>query len=81
MGIFVRERTPKSSLEASMLADDYLQTRKSILNGPQNAFKRGSLIKCFVCGKLGHIKKDCQQDPDTLPTIVTEKPKRDFKDI
>ena len=60
MGIFVRERKPKSSLEASMLADDYLQARKGIPYGPQNTFKRGSLLKCFTCGKLGHIKKGCQ---------------------
>ena len=31
MGIFARERKPKSSLEASMLANDYLQARKAYL--------------------------------------------------
>ena len=32
MNIFVRERKPKSILEASMPADDYLQARKGIPN-------------------------------------------------
>ena len=32
MNIFVRERKPESILEASMLADDYLQARKGIPN-------------------------------------------------
>ena len=57
MGIFVRERKPNSSLEASMLAGDYLQARKSIPTGSQNIFKRRSLLKCFAYGKLGHMKK------------------------
>ena len=38
MGIFVRERKPKSSLEASMLATDFLQARKGIPIEPQNTF-------------------------------------------
>ena len=83
MGIFVREGKPKSNLEASMLADDYLQARKGTRNAPQSTFKRGSLLKYFACGKLGHINKDCQQDPDKLPSSTkdTEKLKRVFKDI
>ena len=53
-----------------MLADDYLQARKSLPTGPQNTFKRGSPLKCFAYGKLSYIKKDYQQEQ-----------KRDLKDI
>ena len=40
MFIFVKERKPKSTLEASMLADDYLQARKGIATRLQPTFKR-----------------------------------------
>ena len=59
MCIFVKERKPKSSLEASMLADDYLQARKGIATGPQPTFKKGP-VRCYTCGKPGHVKKDCR---------------------
>ena len=40
MGIFVRDRKPKSSLKVSMLADDYLQARIGIPTGLQTPLKR-----------------------------------------
>ena len=88
MCIFIKERKPKSSVEASILADDFVQARKSILPVPQTPYKRSYPIKCFTCGKPGHVKKDCLQDPDKLfsekrPTATREleKSKRDLKDV
>ena len=82
MCIFVKERKPKSSLEASMLVDDYLQARKGIATGPQPTFKKGP-VRCYTCGKPGHVKKDCRQDLDKSPSAAkdTEKTKRDLKDM
>ena len=82
MCIFVKERKSKSSLEASMLADDYLQARKGIATGLQPTFKKGPL-RCYTCGKPGHVKKDCQQDPNKSLSAAndTEKTKRDLKDM
>ena len=57
---FARETKPKSSLEASMLADDYLQATKGIHTGPQNTFKLGSPLKCFVCGILRYMMENFQ---------------------
>jgi len=88
MCIFIKERKPKSSVEASVLADDFVQARKSILPVPQTPYKRSYPIKCFTCGKPGHVKKDCLQDPEKLfsekwPTATREleKSKRDLKDF
>ena len=64
-----------------MVADDYLQARKGIATGPQPTFKKGQ-VRCYTCGKPGHVKKDCQLDPDKSPSAKdTEKTKRDLKDM
>ena len=73
---FATETKPKSSLEASMLADDYLQATEGIHTGPQNTFKRGSPLKCFVCGILRYMMEDFQLDPEKpCSTKDTENPK------
>ena len=88
MCIFVKERKPKSSVKASILADDYVQARKGITTMSQAPLKRIFPVKCFSCGKPGHVKKDCLHDPDKLlgekrqsTTRNSEKPKRDIKDM
>ena len=65
-----------------MLADDYLQARKGIATGPQPTFKKGP-VRCYACGKPGHVKKDCRQDLDKSLSAGkdTEKTKRDLKDM
>ena len=40
-------------------------------------------MRCYTCGKPGHVNKDCQQDPDKFSGAAkdTEKTKRDLKDM
>ena len=65
-----------------MLADDYLQARKGIATRPQPTFKKGP-VRCYTCGKPGHVKKDCRQDLDKSPSAAkdTENTKRNLKDM
>ena len=64
MCIFVKERKPKSSVEASVLADDYVQAKKGITTMSQAPFKRSFPVKCFSRGEPGHVKKDFLQESD-----------------
>ena len=60
--VWVRERKPKTSAEASQLVDDYIQARKQ---NPKSTSQHGSKkstekqATCDKCGKVGHQTKDC----------------------
>ena len=60
--IFVRERNPTSSKDASKLADDYYQAQKEGAEGQKKEGDRAAR-RCLQCGKLGHIAKDCRSKP------------------
>ena len=70
--VWMRERKPKSSEEASELADDYMQARKN-LQGGVSRLDRGSrperngpidVPRCHLCKQTGHVAKDCRsQNP------------------
>ena len=66
--VWVRERKPKSSLEARQLADDYQQARRTApLDTSAEQHKhsgkqlRGEQVgkRCHSCGNVGHVAKDC----------------------
>ena len=89
MRVFVCERHPKTSEEASKFADDYLQARK-FETETRNSKKDGdkSARHCLQCGKPGHLKQDCrlkltkpqEQEKGHSPSQGGY-PKKDLKDI
>ena len=67
--VFVKERKPKTSLEAAELADDYLRARKQ---NPEATFREEDRKlpeirppvgprRCLRCGKPGHLVRDCRK--------------------
>ena len=93
--VFVRERGPGTSVEAAKLADDYLQARKEDLANKEAGKKGGdkSERRCYRCGKMGHIAKDCyvplagqpQNEGKSLDYSArggrNERSRKDLKDI
>ena len=57
--VWVRERKPKTSEEASQLADDYIQARKQE-KGKEHPKQQQLLAprRCHNCGKTGHLARD-----------------------
>ena len=63
--VFVKERRPANSEAAGKLADDFIQARKESQNVRHHDDKSGiqgrnSRRQCNLCGKAGHIAKDCR---------------------
>ena len=67
--VFVKERKPKTSLEAAELADDYLRARKQNPEAtcreedrklPERRPPVGPR-RCLRCGKPGHLVRDCRK--------------------
>ena len=90
--VWVKERKPKTSMEAGQLADDYVQARKREASVPvsQKSVDVPTHLRCCQrCGKPGHHARECwtvfrphdqeRSKPDTSKTL--ERPKRDLKDI
>ena len=58
--IWVKERKPKTSVEAGQLADDYAQARRQTAVGNTNRpEKNTSPIQCTRCKRRGHTAQDC----------------------
>ena len=87
--IFVKERKPRTSVEAGRLADDYIAARKEDAaekGEEEKSPDRRQSLRCGKCRKFGHSARDCRQ---SLPKWEREKdkreagkkPKRDLKDI
>ena len=55
--LWVLERKPKICVEAGELADEYEQVRKP--DTGEN--KRKYSVKCYYCGKTGHVEKECRK--------------------
>jgi len=94
--VWVKERKPKTSMEAGQLADDYVQARKQSVGGTSSQVSRKLadmptyLRSCHRCGKPGHQARDCRtvlprpRDHERSKQDYSnkpEKPKRDLKDI
>ena len=70
--VWVRERKPKSSEEASQLADDYVQARRQIredkkphvqlpmAKGGEKQMASMGPRRCHHCGKPGHLAWECR---------------------
>ena len=89
--VWVRERKPKTSEEASQLADDYVQARG---RNPKNLGKKPveRQAACETCGKPGHQARDCWSNKPTAsqgkannganpPGRAGQRPRKDLKDI
>ena len=67
--VFVKERKPKTSLEAAEIADDYLRARKQDLGATfgeehRKPAERHPLVgpkRCLRCGMPGHLVRDCRR--------------------
>ena len=93
--VWVKERKPKTSMEAAELADDYAQARKQSLRGQsgpgsrRNERPQPSSSRCEKCGKPGHQTRDRwsssrQSTQDRSRGVTNQqqsRPKRDLKDI
>ena len=88
--VWVRERKPKTSEEASQLADDYVQVRG---RNPKNLGKKPveRQAACVTCGKPGHQARDCWSNKPTAgqgkannganpPGRAGQRPRKDLKD-
>ena len=73
--IWVRERKPKTAMEAGQLADDYVQARRQENRTSTEAGKggeparsqAGARPKCKKCGKIGHRTRDCRSRGPARP--------------
>ena len=93
--VWVKERKPKTSMEAGQLADDYIQARKQNAGGTSSSMNRkfaerpGQPRPCQRCGKPGHQARDCrtifrprgQEKGLEDAGKRLDKPKRDLKDV
>ena len=73
--IFVKEREPRTSMEAGRLADDYIVARKDEAaekGEEEKAPDRRQSLRCGKCRKLGHLARDCRQ---SQPKLEREKDK------
>ena len=89
--ISVKERKPRTSLEAGQFADDYVLARWQEEPSKQSIRRedRPKPLRCFTCKKLGHMAKDCtstsnvkQESEEAKSTPQKpEKPKKDLRHI
>ncbi len=78
--IWVREKKPKTSLEAGQLADDFIQARKSQeSNKGVGERRQQQKPQRHKCKKYGHVAKECQssksRESEPTPTTTTTAPK------
>ena len=77
--VWVKERKPDTSADAARLADDYEQARTQADHGTKKAGRPHEPRKCFNCGKMGHLARDCMAKPKTeslTPAVEeTQQPK------
>ena len=93
--VWVRERRPKTSMEARQLADDFAQARKQNTKGnlftgnKKNGDRPYRPLQCHQCGQAGHLARDCwtgakgrDHEKDRGATWKpNERQRRDTKDV
>ena len=78
--VWVREHKPKTCAEAGQWADEYTQARSAPLVIPgakqiQPPRKHEDLT-CRLCGKPGHIARNCRTKPANQPSTTYPQPLR-----
>ena len=91
--IWLKEKKPRSAVEAGTYADEYVEARKGTYSGKSRGFgslggmtsgrnaSEGVTRKCFKCGEAGHLRDRCPkvQEKVTPMKLKTEQTAKNIR--